>query len=69
MSYMPSGRKPASTESETNGGEAELRSDYLQYIADMLLELKSMADKEGCTTLAGLLALSYAEAQLKARRG
>jgi hypothetical protein len=33
------------------------------YIVDLLAELQVMASAEGCPTLAGLLALSKAEAQ------
>lgn len=36
-------------------------SDQLEYVADMLLELRSVADRCGCETLAGLLLLSHAE--------
>ena len=43
------------------------RRDRLQYLADMLLELQAMAEREGCTTLAGLLALSQSEASLQAK--
>ena len=43
------------------------RNDRLQYLADMLLELQVMAEREGCATLAGLLGLSQSEASLQAR--
>ena len=43
------------------------RTDRLQYLADMLLELQIMAEREGCATLAGLLGLSQWEASLQAR--
>jgi hypothetical protein len=42
------------------------RRERLAYLADMLSELQTMAAREGCETLAGLLALSHAEAQRKA---
>ena len=35
-------------------------------MADMLNELQTIAEKEGCETLAGLLALSQTEALRKA---
>ena len=40
--------------------------ERLAYLADMLNELQTMATREGCETLAGLLALSHAEAMRKA---
>ncbi len=36
--------------------------DMLTYMADMLVELRSIADKNNWQTLSGLLALSHAEA-------
>jgi hypothetical protein len=41
----------------------EERSERLMYLADMLGELQGIAAREGCVTLAGLLALSHVEAQ------
>ena len=43
--------------------------DRLEYIADLLLELRELASDAGCETLAGLLSLSHAEAIRKAGRG
>ncbi len=45
------------------------RRDRLVYIADMLRELEGLAKRDGCPTLAGLLALSSAEAQRQADKG
>jgi hypothetical protein len=39
------------------------RSERLTYLADMLSEMQDIATREGCSTLAGLLSLSHAEAQ------
>lgn len=43
------------------------RAERLIYLADMLGELQDMAAREGCVTLAGLLALSHVEAQQQAK--
>jgi hypothetical protein len=45
-------------------------SERLNYLADMILELKHMAEKSGCLTLAGILSLAHAEAchQAEARQ-
>jgi hypothetical protein len=57
---------------ETQGGirsplEASMSATRMDYMADLLLELKGMAASEGHTTLAGILALAHAEAITKAR--
>lgn len=39
--------------------------DMLTYMADMLSELRSIADKNNWQTLSGLLALSHAEAMTR----
>lgn len=39
------------------------RVERLSYLADMVSEMQDLAAREGCVTLAGLLALSHAEAQ------
>lgn len=44
------------------------RRDRLAYLADLTLELKCLADAEGCPTLAGLLALAHAEALRQSER-
>ncbi len=41
--------------------------DRLEYVADLLLELQAIAVTCSCDTLAGLLALSHAEALRQAR--
>ncbi len=43
--------------------------DYLAYVADMILELKEMAQRADATTLTGLLDLAYREACIQAKRG
>lgn len=40
-------------------------TDMLTYMADMLGELQSIADKNNLQTLSGLLALSHAEAMIR----
>ena len=42
------------------------RRDRLNYLADMVRELQTMAEREGCATLAGLLWLTQSEAMLQA---
>lgn len=41
--------------------------DHIEYIADLLLELKEMALSHRLSTLAGILDLAYAEARLRAK--
>ncbi len=53
----------------SHGKEGATDRDRLEYIADLLLELQSIAKGTGCETLAGLLSLSHAEAVRKAGRG
>lgn len=43
--------------------------DTLHYVADMAKELEAMAATSGCATLAGLFALAYEEATLRAGKG
>ena len=44
------------------------RSDQLEYLADLTLELKELADNLGCATLAGVLVVAYREAIIQAQR-
>ncbi|HWV83330.1 MAG TPA: hypothetical protein VNZ50_18015 [Hyphomicrobiaceae bacterium] len=44
------------------------RSDQLEYLADLTLELKEIADNLGCATLAGILVVAYREAIIQAQR-
>ena len=39
--------------------------DYLEYLSDMVLELRLMSEKTGTPTLAGILELAYREARLQ----
>lgn len=41
--------------------------DQIEYIADLLLELKEMARSQRLSTLAGLLQLAHTEARLRAK--
>ena len=57
---MEVGQRPSGADQP----QADLeRSERLNYLADMLSELQDLASREGCVTLAGLLALSHVEAQ------
>lgn len=47
--------------------DAESRAERLTYLADMVAELRTIAAREGCVTLAGLLDLAQVEAQNQAR--
>lgn len=47
------------------GGEC---SDYIEYIADMIHEMRWLAERNGSLTLAGLLDLAHKEACLEAAR-
>ena len=42
------------------------RADQLEYLADLILELKEIADNLGCATLAGLLVVGHREAKIQA---
>lgn len=42
------------------------RADQLEYLADLILELKEIADNLGCATLAGVLVVGYREAKIQA---
>ncbi|MGD9784857.1 MAG: hypothetical protein AB7U49_09255 [Hyphomicrobiaceae bacterium] len=42
--------------------------DHLAYMADMILELRQMADGAGLSTLSGILDLAHSEARLHAKR-
>lgn len=44
------------------------RTDQLEYLADLALELKEIADNLGCATLAGVLVVAYREAVIQAHR-
>lgn len=43
------------------------RGEQIEYIADLIAELKEMARANRLTTLAGILELAHAEAQLRAK--
>jgi hypothetical protein len=48
------------------GGKRRLvmeRVERLAYLADMLWELRELAAREGCVTLAGLISLAHAESE------
>lgn len=59
----------AGTEGSAAGSPGERsKRDELNYLADMIKELASMAAKLGCPTLAGILTLASREAQLERNR-
>ena len=43
------------------------RADQLEYLADLILELKEIADNLECATLAGLLVVAHRESVIQAR--
>jgi hypothetical protein len=47
--------------------DTSARAERLIYMADMLSELKDIASRDGCETLAGLLAISHVEALRQAQ--
>lgn len=51
---------------EASSGTTD-RAERLKYLADMVSELQDIASREGCVTLAGLLALAHVEAQQRAK--
>lgn len=42
------------------------RLEVLRYMADIVAELQEIATRQGCVTLAGLLALAHTEAEQRA---
>ncbi len=64
-SYYP--LQPRGTHDSTEtGSDSASRTDQLEYLADLTLELKEIADKLGCATLAGTLVVAYREAMIQA---
>ncbi len=53
---------PANLKNATDGSRPS-RRERLEYIADLIGELREMARDDGQTTLAGILELAYSEAQ------
>ncbi len=53
---------------EFEAGEKLSRADQLEYLADLTLELKEIADNLGCATLASVLVVAYREAVIQAQR-
>ncbi len=50
-----------------NGPQGRSKADTLRYVSELSVELKQLAEKSGCTTLAGILALAQVEARIQAR--
>ena len=63
--YYPLQRREATEESLESTDNAS-RTDQLEYLADLTLELKEIADNLGCATLAGVLVVAYREAMIQA---
>ncbi len=59
---------PANSASDLEAGDKLSRADQLEYLADLTLELKEIADNLGCATLAGVLVVAYREAVIQAQR-
>lgn len=49
------------------GGVGGARPETLEYLADLVLELKDIADRLGCATLSGMLAVAHKEALIQSR--
>lgn len=65
MSAMAPRRK---TEDDIDPVDNLSKSDQLEYLADLTLELKEIADNLGCATLASVLVVAYREAIIQAQR-
>ena len=59
---------PQVADEEAGAPDKLSRSDQLEYLADLALELKEIADNLGCSTLAGVLVVAYREAIIQAQR-
>lgn len=58
---------PATPNHAAHASEEIGRNDQLEYLADLILELKEIADNLGCATLAGLLVVAHRESIIQAR--
>lgn len=61
-------RRDVKVEDDVEPMDQLSRSDQLEYLADLTLELKEIADNLGCATLAGVLVVAYREAIIQAQR-
>ncbi len=68
MSISSHVSKRSAEEDEFEAVDKLSRSDQLEYLADLTLELKELADNLGCATLAGVLVVAYREAIIQAQR-
>ncbi len=59
--------QPASPHHAAHSSQEIGRADQLEYLADLILELKEIADNLGCATLAGLLVVAHRESVIQAR--
>ena len=60
--------KRGAEEDEFEAVDKLSRSDQLEYLADLTLELKELADNLDRATLAGVLVVAYREAIIQAQR-
>ena len=58
---------PVESRQAAGPASPEVKRAQLEYVADLILELKGMALAQRLTTLAGILDLAHAEAQLRSR--
>ena len=58
---------PGATRQSSNSDDAA-RADYIEYMADMVQEMRVLAERTGCPTLAGILQLAHSEALREAGR-
>lgn len=64
---MGSFAQPVTPYHRAHASEEIGRNDQLEYVADLILELKEIADTLGCATLAGLLVVAHRESLIQAR--
>ena len=55
------------SEKPTGPGELATDPEYLGYMADLILQLKCMAEDRGYAALGGILEVAYQEAKSQAR--
>ena len=62
------GKNGAGTSGLKTGSGEPARADYIEYMADMVQEMRVLAERTGCPTLAGILELAHSEALREASR-
>ncbi|MCC7250920.1 hypothetical protein [Hyphomicrobium sp.] len=61
------GKTGNTQESQVPVGTSQSEIDQIEYIADLVLELRELARKYNLSTLAGILDLAHAEARQRAK--